>query len=1159
MAGCSLGYKALVQMRYRALASAVLALTVTLPTSRGQLEAQQQLPELLPQRESSQNMTSRVAFGGGGKWLAEGKFQGPVRIFDLQSGRVSRTFACGTFAAHPTEDVLACLTRENVIVTFDVATGEERWRVQLLSASSFLPDGNAVLEFGSDGRDLLFSGMPESLPTFGFSAKAALGSALRRGRLTNSRETSREVLIGRWSIANGRELERRKAKGGPAFYNSPAETQRLKRLETPDGSKRLVVVPFDGWSIFDTRRNTVAYSSPTDTPAMTYDWALSPDGLRVATVVRDALVVAELGDVVRYRQPAATSADNLVTTGDVATLRQEASDTRAPVFSDPRLREYASIPARPSGAFTRDNRWFVARAPDGQIDVWDTATGNHLPFRLAGPPLDSAGTAGLSPIAVRSLPGASDGAEGWRPVAIESAPWLTKAATEAGDTVCRSRDGRYTVELGAADGYITALVRDVDGGRTLAELTGIGGDPVAGCMLSDDGSRVVMAGDGRPVRRKSTPTGGQRSGETSLVVIDVRRAQLLALLNDRRSQRPGRFPLVFVASTIHWSSDQRFIIGGGFELPGFISTGPLRAWHADTGEEIDLASVGLERARPLGFVPGSNDLAVIPAKQSTAEIWSLQPLIRKQAHVSRLPATDATTPLVSNARVIVTAGEALEIRRLGTGELLGDLTVFRGGDWLVSTPAGFFDGSPGGWQRLAWRTTNGVTAAPGELFFNEFYRPGLLATLLEGRMPNAEIQIDSIDRRQPRVTLTARRETTSTARVTLAVGEELGVGGTRGSGARDLRLFRNGLLVKAWRNDLPLADGTFNAEVDVPLVGGTNRFTAYAFNHDNVKSLDASGTLDGGTVPSAATVHILAIGIDHYANADFDLAFASADARAFASDVAARQRERDPAAAVRVIPLLDADATRGNILAVLARLAGREGETLPATAPPFLRSLEPAAPEDTVIVFFAGHGIASGDRFHLIPADIGYQGRRRDVGAALPDVLAHGISDLDLERAFEPLDVRHLALVIDACQSGQALGDDDQRFGPMNSRGLAQLAYEKGMSILAASQAYQAALESAQLGHGYLTYALISEGLRSAVADDTPRDGKITLEEWFTYAVRRVPQLQSDALTQAQQQGRTLRFDLGDQTPGDSRVQMPRLFTRRDANGDPLVIAAAPK
>ncbi len=70
------------------------------------------------------------------------------------------------------------------------------------------------------------------------------------------------------------------------------------------------------------------------------------------------------------------------------------------------------------------------------------------------------------------------------------------------------------------------------------------------------------------------------------------------------------------------------------------------------------------------------------------------------------------------------------------------------------------------------------------------------------------------------------------------------------------------------------------------------------------------------------------------------------------------------------------------------------------------------------------------------------------------------MSDLELETAVEGLDAQQVLLVIDACNSGQALEAEERRRGPMNSKGLAQLAYEKGMFILTAAQSYQAALET---------------------------------------------------------------------------------------------------
>lgn len=58
------------------------------------------------------------------------------------------------------------------------------------------------------------------------------------------------------------------------------------------------------------------------------------------------------------------------------------------------------------------------------------------------------------------------------------------------------------------------------------------------------------------------------------------------------------------------------------------------------------------------------------------------------------------------------------------------------------------------------------------------------------------------------------------------------------------------------------------------------------------------------------------------------------------------------------------------------------------------------------------------------------------------------IPDLELEQAFEAIDAANLLLMIDACNSGQALEAEERRRGPMNSRGLAQLAYEKGTYIV---------------------------------------------------------------------------------------------------------------
>jgi uncharacterized caspase-like protein len=289
------------------------------------------------------------------------------------------------------------------------------------------------------------------------------------------------------------------------------------------------------------------------------------------------------------------------------------------------------------------------------------------------------------------------------------------------------------------------------------------------------------------------------------------------------------------------------------------------------------------------------------------------------------------------------------------------------------------------------------------------------------------------------------------------------------------------------------------------------------------------------------------------------LKYAVADAQSFAEEVKRRQTQIGQFERVEVVPLLNENATKANILSALQRLAGIPAPpSLKATDPSF-SGLKKAQPEDKVIIYFAGHGTAQAQRFYLIPHDLGYTGDRTKLTEqGLQRILTSSISDLELEQAVEELDAAHLLLIIDACNSGQALEAEEKRRGPMNSKGLAQLAYEKGMYILTAAQSYQAALEAAQLGHGLLTYALVEEGLKTAVADTEPQDGLLNAREWLSFATERVPQMQEAKMKQSRGVGLQIAFTEGEDKiaePEKRTVQRPRVFYRRELEATPLLIA----
>jgi hypothetical protein len=486
---------------------------------------------------------------------------------------------------------------------------------------------------------------------------------------------------------------------------------------------------------------------------------------------------------------------------------------------------------------------------------------------------------------------------------------------------------------------------------------------------------------------------------------------------------------------------------------------------------------------------------------------------------------------------------SIKVWELSSGKELASLIALDERDWIVVTPDGLFDGSPAAWNKILWRFNNNTfDYAPVEAFFSDFYYPGLLADIFAGKSPKAPSDIAQKDRRQPQLKLVLADARPAVALATRKVTVKLDLSQAP-AGAQDVRLFRNGSLVKVWRGDVLKGQNRVALEATIPIVAGENRLTAYAFNHDNIKSSDARLTVNGAeSLKRQGTAYILAVGVNNYSNPRYNLKYAVADAQEFSAEVKWQQERLKNSNQIEIIWLADSEATKANIMEKLTQLAAR------------------VQPEDTVVVYFAGHGTALENRFYLIPHDLGYDGPRARLNeAGWQSILAHSISDRELEKAFEKIDAGQILLVIDACNSGQALEAEEKRRGPMNSKGLAQLAYEKGMYVMTAAQSYQAAVEAAQLGHGYLTYALVIEGLKNGAADDEPKDGTVLLREWLDYATNRVPQMQLEKMRQAQAEGqRDFSFVEGearDLAPSERSVQRPRVFYRRELEAQPLIVA----
>jgi len=385
---------------------------------------------------------------------------------------------------------------------------------------------------------------------------------------------------------------------------------------------------------------------------------------------------------------------------------------------------------------------------------------------------------------------------------------------------------------------------------------------------------------------------------------------------------------------------------------------------------------------------------------------------------------------------------------------------------------------------------------------------------------------------------------------------------TRESGVYDLRLYRDGQLVgespqpqanvvgnpttgksrleqlQQWRelsvvrnaDHRPVSAGTGSRKIVFENIRLPERsevsqveFSAYAFNEDRVKSAPMRPTVY--TLPPARRVptrraYVITVGVDATTDPNWRLAFAPNSARdieqllrtklgpnyEFVSVPLISEYQRKPASDGRYLP------SKRNIQSVLAILSGQKLSEDERQRLPNHDQIRTATPDDLVVLYVASHGYASQTgAFYVVPSDIG------DAAAVSEELLdrclansedspncksarsflQHSVSTDELTQWLRPLDAGQIVLILDSCHSGAVLGP---RFrpGPMGDRGFGQLSYDKGMLVLAATQAEKFAIGKLELGdRSLLTYALTHH------SDTKP----FSLEQWLAGAEALVPDL----------------------------------------------------
>lgn len=609
----------------------------------------------------------------------------------------------------------------------------------------------------------------------------------------------------------------------------------------------------------------------------------------------------------------------------------------------------------------------------------------------------------------------------------------------------------------------------------------------------------LLAPDGRVGRPPNPP--GAEFGATGLDLAASADGQRV-----RFRLREGGEVIVFDAAR-----GRLELAGGNERMSGALPEGArlsLQDWRNNTQPRL--------RGRVLALGPGefSRSGAILPGDQGV--LLGTDTHLRLYDAEGR-PVGDVVTPAavwgltVVGATAIAALGDGT-IRWYDIAPYLAErAALFVHADarrWALWTPEALFDHAPSGGQELVGVHLNGArNATPDFASFQQAYRalyaPEAVRARLAGDPGPGAMHLQRIGDVRARI-----GQAPTLAAGTLCAVTPAGCAPLPWS-AREVPAEATALRITFVATDRGLGLGpldvmvneriarranvtTDDPVIEVPLDPGENRISTRLYDSDRVlfaegPSLALRRPGDAQAPTGSGRLILISVGVDAYADASLNLRFAVADARTvadgFRGGASGLFRE------ARITLLTNRDATRENILRALAEAA------------------EVARPEDTFVLYIAGHGIRTEPdrRFLFLPHEA-------DISGGMDSLRRTGLDEDTLVAALARIRARDGFLFVDTCHAGQVTIDS-----------LAAIGNETGRYLLAASTSVQEALDSYDDRNGVFAFAVL-EALRGRAARDG--DGYVSALAVGEYVTRRVPALAAERRHRQDAVFRTAQRDL---------------------------------